>query len=151
MAVKLALLKSGEQVIADIMELVNENDKVISLVFSNPYIARLLTPELLMENSVGLDTEVEHKVAFSPWIVLSADKKVAVDPKWVVTIVNPHEWIKSSYEEKMNAVTTETIRSENSIADIWANIPTIDEEEDEEEDTTTLIENFEVITEETNG
>ena len=146
MAVKLALLKSGEQVIADIMELVDENDKVVSLVFSNPYIARLLTPELLMENSVQLNDEIEHKVAFSPWIVLSADKKVAVDPKWVVTIVNPHEWIKSSYEEKMNAVTAEAIHQENSVADIWANVPTV-----EDEDNTTLIENFEVITEETNG
>jgi hypothetical protein len=147
MAVKLALLKSGEQVIADIMELVNENDKVISLVFSNPYVARLLTPELLMENSVQLNDEIEHKVAFSPWIVLSADKKIAVDPKWVVSIVNPHEWIKSSYEEKMNAVTAEQSQSENSIADIWANVPTVDEEDD----NSTLIENFEVITEETNG
>jgi hypothetical protein len=147
MSVKLALLKSGEQVIADIMELVNEDDKVISLVFSNPYVARLLTPELLMENSVQLNDEIEHKVAFSPWIVLSADKKVAVDPKWVVTIVNPHEWIKSSYEEKMNSVTTEQSQSENSIADIWANVPTVDEEDD----NTTLIENFEVIAEETNG
>ena len=147
MAVKLALLKSGEQVIADIMELVNENDKVISLVFSNPYVARLLTPELLMENSVQLNDEIEHKVAFSPWIVLSADKKIAVDPKWVVSIVNPHEWIKSSYEEKMNVVTAEQSQSENSIADIWANVPTVDEEDD----NSTLIENFEVITEETNG
>jgi hypothetical protein len=147
MSVKLALLKSGEQVIADIMELVNEDDKVISLVFSNPYVARLLTPELLMENSVQLNDEIEHKVAFSPWMVLSADKKVAVDPKWVVTIVNPHEWIKSSYEEKMNSVTTEQSQSENSIADIWANVPTVDEEDD----NTTLIENFEVIAEETNG
>ena len=103
MTVKLALLKSGEQVIADIMELVNEDDKVVSLVFSNPYVARLLTPELLMENSVRLNDEVEHKVAFSPWIVLSQDKKVAVDPAWVITVVEPHEWIKSSYEEKMNS------------------------------------------------
>lgn len=146
MAVKLALLKSGEQVIADIMELVNEDDKVVSLVFSNPYIARLLTPELLMESSVQLTDEIEHKVAFSPWIVLSADKKMALDPKWIVTIVEPHEWIKKSYEEKMNAATAESIHQENSVADIWANVPTV-----EDEDNTTLIENFEVITEETNG
>jgi hypothetical protein len=151
MAVKLALLKSGEQVIADIMELVNDDDKVVSLVFSNPYVARLLTPELLMENSVSLDDEVEHKVAFSPWIVLSADKKIAVDPKWIVSIVNPHEWIKSSYEEKMNTVTTEKTEPKNSIADIWTNIPTIDDEEEGDESNVTLIENFEVITEETNG
>jgi hypothetical protein len=145
MAVKLALLKSGEQVIADIMELVNEDDKVVSLVFSNPYVARLLTPELLMENSLGLQDEIEHKVAFSPWIVLSADKKMALDPKWIVTIVEPHEWIKTSYEEKMNSSLSET-KTENSISDIWTNIPTIDDEED-----STLVENFEVISEEING
>lgn len=145
MAVKLALLKSGEQVIADIMELVNEEEKVVSLVFSNPYVARLLTSELLMENSVKLEEEVEHKVAFSPWIVLSADKKMALDPKWVVTIVEPHEWIKTSYEEKMNASVNEN-KSNNSISDIWTNIPTIEDEED-----ATLIENFEVLSEEING
>lgn len=145
MAVKLALLKSGDQVIADIMELVDENDKVISLVFSNPYIARLLTPELLMENSLGLQDEVEHKVAFSPWIVLSADKKMALDPTWIVTIVEPHEWIKKSYEEKMNA-SVDGEKTESNSTDIWSNIPTI-----EEDNAETLIENFEVITEENHG
>ena len=146
MTVKLALLKSGEQVIADIMELVNEDDKVVSLVFSNPYVARLLTPELLMENSVRLNDEVEHKVAFSPWIVLSQDKKVAVDPAWVITVVEPHEWIKSSYEEKMNS-TIEGSQSESKTEDIWSNVPTIEDEEE----PATIIENFEVITEENDG
>jgi hypothetical protein len=127
MAVKLALLKSGENVIADIMELVDENDKVVSLLFSNPYIVRLLTPELLMENSLGLQGDVEHKVSFSPWIVLSQDKKIAIDPGWIVTVVNPHEWIKSSYEERMNMSVDESVDNE------------------------TMIENFEVITEEKDG
>jgi glucosamine 6-phosphate synthetase-like amidotransferase/phosphosugar isomerase protein len=142
MAVKLALLKSGEQVIADIMELVDDQNKVVSLVFSNPYVARLLTPELLMENSIPDTGEVEHKVAFSPWIVLSADKKMALDPRWVVTIVEPHEWIKKSYEEKMSDSVSET---DNRISDICANVSDIDDEE------STVVENFEVITEEING
>jgi hypothetical protein len=130
MAVKLALLKSGENVIADIMELVDENEKVVSLVFSNPYVVRLLTPELLIENSLGLQGEVEHRVSYSPWMVLSQDKKIAVDPKWVVAIVEPHEWIKSSYEERMNS--------------------SVDEQTTVEEPST-LIENFEVIQEEKDG
>ena len=146
MTVKLALLKSGEQVIADIMELVNEDDKVVSLVFSNPYVARLLTPELLMENSVRMNDEVEHKVAFSPWIVLSQDKKVAVDPAWVITVVEPHEWIKSSYEEKMDA-TVEGSQPESKTGDIGSNVPTIEDAEE----PATIIENFEVITEENDG
>lgn len=117
MAVQLALLKSGEQVIADIMELVDENNNRKAYVFSNPYIARLLTSELLVEGGIGQfdeDGEVEHKVAFSPWIVLSQDKRVAVDPSWVVTVVNPHPWIKSSYENKMN----DSLEEQNSESQI---------------------------------
>lgn len=135
MAVKLALLKSGETVIADIMELVDENEKVVSLVFSSPFAVRLLTPELLMENSLGVQGEVEHRVSFYPWIVLSEDKKIAVDPTWVVSIVNPHEWIRTSYEEKMNSSTEEV--QPNDI--------------EESNNTETLIENFEVIQEEKDG
>lgn len=135
MAVKLALLKSGETVIADIKELVDENEKVVSLVFLNPFTVRLLTPELLIENSLGLQGEVEHKVSFYPWIVLSEDKRIAVDPTWVVSVVNPHEWIRVSYEDKMSA---------NKEEDELQNV-------EESNDTATLIENFEVIQEENHG
>jgi hypothetical protein len=133
MAVKLAILKSGENVIADIKEFVNEKEEVISLIFSNPYVVKLLTPELLMENSLTINNEVEHKVSFYPWMVLSQDKTIAVDPQWVISIVNPHEWIKSSYEEKMN-LSVEGHKSEPV-----------------KEDNVQLIENFEVITEEKDG
>ena len=142
MAVKLALLKSGEQVIADIMELVNDENKVISLVFSNPYIATLLTPELLVEDNIQDTEEIEHKVSFSPWIVLSSDRKMALDPKWIVTIVEPHEWIKQSYEEKMSELSTET---GTAIPDICTNVSDMDDGE------SAVIENFELLTEEING
>lgn len=133
MAVKLAILKSGENVIADIKEYIDEKEQVVSLVFSNPYVVKLLTPELLVENAVGINDEVEHRVSFSPWIVLSEDKLIAVDPQWVITVVNPHEWIKSSYEQKMNS--------------IFGN----QESENVDENKVESIENFEVITEENNG
>jgi hypothetical protein len=133
MAVKLAVLKSGENIIADIKEYVNDKEEVISLVFSNPYVVKLLTPELLMETGMGLNSEVEHRVSFYPWMVLSEDKTIAVDPQWVVTIVNPNEWIKSSYEEKMN-LSVEGVKSEPM-----------------KENNVQLVENFEVIMEEKNG
>lgn len=132
MTVKLAYLKSGEQVIADIKEIVEpESNKVVSLLFENPYVVVLLTPELLVESNINELTEVEHRVSFSPWIVLSEDKRIAVNPDWIVTVVEPNEWIKSSYIDKMsvdigNAEVDETLRG-----------PTIDES----------FENFEVIEE----
>jgi hypothetical protein len=126
MAVKLVILKSGENVIADVRQLVDHNDKVVSLVFTNPYVITLLTPEILFEPSV--EQEYEHKVSFYPWIVLSNDKVIEVDPNWTVCVVEPNEMIKTSYENKMNkSVNATSVDSENTI------------------------ENFEVIVEETNG
>jgi hypothetical protein len=130
MTVKLAYLKSGEQVIADIKELVDPNsEKVVSLLFENPYVVVLLTPELLVESNINQLSEVEHRVSYSPWIVFSDDKKIAVNPDWVITVVEPNEWIKSSYMEKMsvdigNAEVDETLKG-----------PTINES----------LENFEVV------
>jgi len=102
MSIKLALLKSGEQIIADIRELVDQdqNDKVVSLLFSNPYVVRLLTSSVLFEENDS--PENEYKVSFYPWIPLSEDKDVPVNPDWVVTVVEPNTMVKESYEQKMS-------------------------------------------------
>ncbi len=133
MTVKLALLKSGEQVISDIKELVDENQKVISLVFENPYVVQFLTAELLYEEASNQGTD--HKVSFHPWIPLSSDKTIPVSSDWVISIIEPLEWIKRSYEDRMN-VSTEGIVNQN--------IPVAPENEED-------YANVEVLSEETNG
>jgi hypothetical protein len=132
MAVKLALLKSGETVISDIQQLVDEDEKLISYLFQNPYVVRLLTPRVLFEEDQTVETE--HKISFYPWIVLSNDKQIVVDRDWVVSIVEPNEMVKNSYIDRMNK-TTEGINQPQT----------------EVSTRETLIENFEVITEEKNG
>ena len=99
MAVKLAVLKSGEDIIADIKELVDDEGKAVSFVFQNPYSVKLLSPQTLMEQNEG---EREYKVSFIPWIPLSHDTDIAVGFDWVVTIVEPTAMLKESYEERMN-------------------------------------------------
>jgi len=131
MSVKLALLKSGETVISDVQQFVDENDKLVSYLFENPYVVRLLTPSVLFEEDETVETK--HKVSFYPWIVLSNDKKVVVDRDWVVTIVEPNEMVKNSYNERMNSTVEGEVGTE------------------EDTPTETLIENFEVILEEKNG
>ena len=98
MAVKLAVLKSGEDVVADIKELVDDDGNTVSLVFQNPVVVKLVSPQTLLEG----ENENEYRVAFIPWIPLSAEDTVAVQRDWVVTIVEPVELVKSSYEERMN-------------------------------------------------
>lgn len=100
MTVKLAVLKSGEDVVADIKELVDENGSVVSLIFSNPVVVKLISPQVLLEG----EGEHEYKIAFYPWIPLSFDKNIPVKRDWVVTIVEPVEMVKKSYEERMNGI-----------------------------------------------
>lgn len=49
MTVKLALLKSGEDIIADIKEVVTEDEKLSSYLFTYPFIVKLLSSQVLME------------------------------------------------------------------------------------------------------
>jgi hypothetical protein len=134
MSVKLAYLKSGEQVIADIKEIVDENEKVVSLLFSNPYTVMLLSAEPKLLTEGDSEDETTHRVSFSPWIILSADKNIPVNPDWVISIVEPIEWIKKSYTGKMNNLTSDGVVNED------LKPPQILNEE-----------NFEVMEEEKNG
>ena len=98
MSIKLAVLKSGEQVIADAKELVSE-EKVRGYLFTRPHKVVSTQPLLLTEEQQG-DNSLE--VTLSPWIILSADKEVVVPTDWVVTVVEPLESVVKMYEEKVN-------------------------------------------------
>ena len=98
MSIKLAVLKSGEQVIADAKELVSE-EKVRGYLFTKPHKVVSTQPLLLTEEQKD-DNSLE--VTLSPWIILSADKEVVVPTDWVVTLVEPLESVVKMYEEKVN-------------------------------------------------
>ena len=97
MSVKLAVLKSGEQVIADVKELVSE-ETVRGYLFTRPHKVVTSQPLLLTEEESQDDNSLE--VTLSPWIVLSADKEVVVPTDWVVTIVEPIASVVKMYQEK---------------------------------------------------
>ena len=96
MSVKLAVLKSGEQVIADVKELVSE-ETVRGYLFTRPHKVLTAQPMLLTEEAKD-DNSLE--VTLSPWIILSADTEVVVPTDWVVTIVEPLESVVKMYQEK---------------------------------------------------
>ena len=98
MSIKLAVLKSGEQVIADAKELVSE-EKVRGYLFTKPHKVVSTQPLLLTEEQKD-DHSLE--VTLSPWIILSADEEVVVPTDWVVTVVEPLESVVKMYEEKVN-------------------------------------------------
>ena len=97
MSIKVALLKSGESVIADIKELISD-DNVCGYLFENPHIISYLEPELLTEQ-----TETSKlKISLIPWILITSDTKIPVRSDWVITMVEPIEDVKKIYEAKIN-------------------------------------------------
>ena len=101
MSTKLALLKSGEDVIADIKEIRQETtDELISYLFKNPYCVKIKKSEVLVENE--LKPKPKHELAYYKWMSLSKDDDIIVNKDWVVCITEPLDSIKQNYEDKMN-------------------------------------------------
>ena len=99
MTIKLALLKSGEDVIADWHELVGEDDEVAAYLAKSPYVVSIKKTDIPNENE---PTKVG--ISFFPWMPLSKDKDIPVNPDWVVTLVEPVDEVKQSYEDKLNDI-----------------------------------------------
>ena len=99
MSTQLALLKSGEEVIADIKEIRQEKtDELISYLFKDPYCVKIKKSEVLVENEL----KPKHELAYYKWMSLSKDDDIIVNRDWVVCISEPLDTVKKNYEEKVN-------------------------------------------------
>ena len=103
MTVKLLLLKSGEDLISDIKEMVfgeDEEKRVIGYYLNKPCIVKMNSPNLLTEENEDKGPQkMGYQVHLHPWMPLSADEEIPVPADWVVTIVNPTEKLKEMYVE----------------------------------------------------
>ena len=100
MSIKLLYLKSGEQVISDVKELIRkDSDKVYGYVLHKPHEVVASKAVVLTEDASD-DRNLE--VTLSPWILLTEDKSMTVPLDWVITIVNQIESVLKMYEEKTN-------------------------------------------------
>ena len=96
MAVKLALLKSGEEVISDITEMITEKQVVVGYYFANPCRAILTTPEIQVDESQSLDKK-PVSIKLLPWLPLADEEKIPVVADWVISIVEPQPKLKDLY------------------------------------------------------
>ena len=96
MSIQLVLLKSGEEVIADVKELRDDSDDLLSYVFKNPYTIKIKTAQVLKEGKGS----PKHEAIYYKWMSLSKDSDIIVNKDWVVCITDPIDTIKTSYEER---------------------------------------------------
>ena len=94
MTVKLALLKSGEDIIADVQEMVI-NDKVVGYIFNKPCSIKMR----VREEDTDKEKTDSVKIRLTPWIILTKDTKIPVSLDWVITLVDPIDQLLKMYEE----------------------------------------------------
>jgi len=100
MSIKLVVLKSGDQVIADVKELVKE-DVIRGILLNKPCKVRAARPVLLTEEESPQDPG-SVEITFSPFILLTEDEDIIIPPDWIVSIVNPLESVVNMYQEKID-------------------------------------------------
>ena len=104
MAIKLAVLKSGEDVIADIREMMvgdedtpAEKKKVVGYYFIKPCGVTLKNKAIDVNESA--DDSFELKLF--PWCPLAKNDAIPMSTEWVVTLVDPVDKLKEMYETEV--------------------------------------------------
>ena len=96
MTIKLALLKSGEEVISDIDEMITDKKVVVGYYFTNPCRAILTTPEIEVDEEQSSDKK-PVSIKLLPWFPLAQEDKIPVVADWVISIVEPQPKLKELY------------------------------------------------------
>ena len=97
MTIKVAVLQSGEQIIAGMKEIVSE-DKPIAYLFNQPH-------KIILNNQIVLSESKDQssvEVTLTKWILISDEDDIPVSVNQVVTLVEPVASVKKMYEEKVN-------------------------------------------------
>ena len=97
MTVKVLLLKSGEDIIADVQEMVSSEDKVMGYFLTKPCTVKVKTTE----PSPNDDSESKPgtTIAMFPWMPLAKEQVIPLALDWVVTMVTPQDKITDMYTE----------------------------------------------------
>ena len=105
MSIKLVMLKSGEDLIADVKE-IKSNEEVIGYYFDDPLRLNFSPekePEVLQESETSLKYNSKISITFFPWVPFAAQRKqIPCSADRIVTIVKPQEQLVKLYEEKIN-------------------------------------------------
>ena len=118
MTVKILLLKSGEDVVADVKEMVSPDDKVIGYFLTKPCVIKLIPKTVETEEGETKETSI----SMFPWMPLAKQKEITLPTDWVVTMVSPIEKVETMYKEDiLNGQTTDKI--DNPDQSTKVNIP----------------------------
>ena len=103
MSIKLTLLKSGQQLISEMKELVPEDqEQVHAYLLDNPHTVEINEKQFITEEEKK-DGDFGINVTLLPWIILSKDNQMIIPVDSVLTVVEPLESVTQLYLDKLKA------------------------------------------------
>ena len=111
MSIKITVLKSGEQIISDMKELMAEGEEnAQAYMLVNPHTYEITEKQFITEEEKDLkDGDYGINVSLLPWLILSKDKKMIIPTDSVLTVVEPLESVTQLYLDKVGSFNMEKI------------------------------------------
>lgn len=110
MSIKLVVVKSGEQIITRVEEMLFE-DRLVGYFFNKPCLIKTSDPIIDKKTK-----NTSFDIKLSPWISLGKGDRFSVPLDWVVTFVDPIENLRSMYQSDI-LKTKEDIREQSIVID----------------------------------
>jgi hypothetical protein len=116
MTIKILVLKSGEDVIADIKEMMTSDKQVMGYILTKPCVVKLVSSAPLTAEDDDSNTEgsSEVRIRMHPWAPLAKETQVPLSTDWVVTMFSPIDKVLDMYKKqvlKQNGKTDDTTDS----------------------------------------
>ena len=101
MAIKLLVLKSGEDIVADVQEMVIE-ERVIGYFLTKPCVVKMRDHTPIHDEETDENSQKNaYSIRFYPWVPLAKEPVIPLTMDWVVTMVEPIEKLTKLYEEQI--------------------------------------------------
>ena len=91
MTIKILVLKSGEDVIADVQEMMSSENQVMGYFLNKPCVVKIQAKE----------TSSDVSVRMHPWMPIAREQMIPLSTDWVVTMVTTVEKIQEMYEKQV--------------------------------------------------
>jgi hypothetical protein len=104
MTIKILVLKSGEDVIADIKEMMTPDNKVMGYILTKPCVVKLMSAAPLTaedDDNSNPEGSSEVRIRMHPWAPLSKEEQVPLSTEWVVTMFSPIEKVLDMYKKQV--------------------------------------------------
>ena len=103
MTIKILVLKSGEDVIADIKEMMTSDNQVMGYLLTKPCVVKLMSaaPLTAEEDDSNPEGTSEVRIRMHPWAPLAKEKQVPLSTEWVVTMFSPIDKVLDMYKKQV--------------------------------------------------